>query len=63
MDIELQQQKNDEVEQGAVTQEPTSLNVLVQVAVQVRKEEPGTEGTLEFNEEICTTTPELSQDT
>ena len=31
------------------------------MAVQVREEEPGTEGTLEFNEEICTMTPELSR--
>ena len=57
IDIEPQQQNNDEIEQGAFTQEPTSLSVLVQVAVQVREEEPGTEGTLEFNEEICTSTP------
>ena len=61
--MELQQQNNDEVKQDVVTQEPASLNVLVQVAVQMREEEPGTEGTLEFNEEMCTMTPELSQDT
>ena len=60
--MELQHQKNDEVEQDADTQEPASLNVLVQVAVQMREEKPGTEGTLEFDEEICTMTPKLSQD-
>ena len=63
IEMELQQQNNDEVEQDAVTQELASSNVLVQVAIQMREEEPGTEGTLEFNEEICTMTPELSQDT
>ena len=50
IDIELQKKNNDEVEQGAVTQGPASLNVLFQVAIQVREEEPGTKGTLEFNE-------------
>ena len=60
--MEPQQQGNDGVEQGVVTQEPASLNVLVQVVVQVGGE-PGIEGTLEFNKEFCTTTPELSQNT
>ena len=62
IEVEPQQQGNDGVEQGAITQEPTSLNVLVQVAVQMREEEPGIENILEFNEEICTMTPELSHD-
>ena len=62
IDIELQQQNNDEVEQGAVTQEPTSLNVLVHVADQMGGE-PGIKGTLEFHKEFCTTTPKLSHDT
>ena len=35
--------------------------MLVQVAVQMGGE-PGIEGTLEFNKEFCTTTPELSHD-
>ena len=61
IEVEPQQQGNDGVEQGTVTQEPTSLNVLVQVAVQVGGE-LGIEGTLEFNKEFCTTTQELSQD-
>ena len=32
IEVEPQGKYNDEIEQGAVTQEPTSLNVLVQVA-------------------------------
>ena len=61
--MEPQQQNNDEVKQDADTQEPTSLNVLVQVAVQLREEELGIEDILELNEEICTMTPELFHDT
>ena len=61
--MEPQQQNNDEVKHDVDTQEPTSLNVLVQVASQMREEELGIEDILEFNENICTTTPELSQDT
>ena len=38
------------------------MNVLVQVADQMGGE-PGIEGTLEFNKEFCTMTPELSHDT
>ena len=56
IEVEPQQQGNDEIEQGAATQEPSSLNVLVQVADQ-KGGEPGIEGTLEFNKEVCTTTP------
>ena len=33
------------------------------MATQMRGGEPGIEGTLEFNEGFCTTTPYLSQDT
>ena len=61
--MEPQQQNDDEVEQDVDTQEPKSLNILVQVSTQIREEEPGIENILEFNEEICTMTPELSQDT
>ena len=61
--MEPQQQNDDEVEQDAVTQEPTSLNILVQVATQMGEEEPGIENIMEFNEEICTMTPEPSHDT
>ena len=60
--MEPQRQDNDEIEQGAVTQEPASLSVLVQMADQMG-EELGIEGTLEFNEEFCTTTPECPHDT
>ena len=55
IEVEPQQQGNDEIEQGAATQEPASLNVLVQVADQMGGE-PGIEGTLEFYKELCTTT-------
>ena len=62
IEMEPQQQNNDEVEQDVDTQEQASLNVLVQVAAQMREEEPGIEDILEFNEEICIMTPELSHD-
>ena len=62
IEVEPQQQGNDEVEQSAITQEPASLNVLVQVADQMGGE-PGIKGTLEFNKKNCTTTLELSHDT
>ena len=48
IELEPQQQRNDGIEQGAVTQEPTSMNVLVQVVDQMGGE-TGIEGTLEFN--------------
>ena len=62
IEVEPQQQGNDEVKQDVVTQEPASLNVLAHVAAQMRGGEPGIEGTLESNEEFCTTIPSLSQD-
>ena len=62
IEMEPQQQNNDEVEQDADTQEPTSLNILVQVATQMGEEEPRIENILEFNEEIYTMTPEPSHD-
>ena len=61
IEMETQQQNDDEVEHDAVTQEPISLNILVEVSTQMREEEePGIENILEFNEEVCTVTPELS---
>ena len=63
IEMEPQQQSNDEVKQDADTQEPSSLNVLVQVSIQMKEEEPRIEDILEFNEEICTMTLELSHDT
>ena len=48
IEVEPQQQGDDGVEQGAVTQEPASLDVLVQGADQMG-EELGIEGTLDFN--------------
>ena len=50
IEMEPQQQNSDEVEQDAETKELTSLNVLIQVVVQMRKEEPGIKEILEFNE-------------
>ena len=61
--MEPQQQNDDEVEQDTDTQEPASLNILVEVATQMGEEEPGIENILEFNEEVCTVTPEPSQET
>ena len=60
--MEPQQQNHDEVEHDVDTQEPASLNILVQVATQMGEEEPGIENILEFNEEICTMTLEPSHD-
>ena len=60
--MEPQRKDNDEIEQGAVTQEPASLSVLVQMAEQMGGE-LGIEGTLGFNKELCTMTPEFSHDT
>ena len=54
---------DDEVEQDIDTQEPTSLNILVEVATQMGEEEPRIKYILEFNEEVCSVTPELSRDT
>ena len=62
IEVEPQQQGNDGIEQGVVTQEPASLSVLVQMAEKMG-EEPGMEDTLELNEELCTITPECSHDT
>ena len=62
IEVEPQRKDNDEIEQGAVTQEPTSLSVLVQMAGQMG-EELGIEGTMEFNKEFSTTTLECSHDT
>ena len=57
--MEPQHQGNDGIEQGAITQELASLNVLLQVVDQMGGK-PGIEGTLEFNKEFCTMTLELS---
>ena len=56
IEVEPQKKDNDEIKQGAATQEPVSLNVLVQMVDQMG-EELGIEGTLEFNKELFTTTP------
>ena len=61
--MEPQQQNDDEVEQDADTQEPASLNILVQSSTQMGEEEPRIENILEFNEEMCTMNPEPSHDT
>ena len=56
-----QGQDTNELEQGAVTQEPATLNILVQLA-EHGGEESGMEDTLEPNEELCIVTPECSHD-
>ena len=61
--MEPQQQDDDEVEQGVDTQEPASLNILVEVATQIGVDEPEVENIPDFNEEVCTVTPEPSHDT
>ena len=61
VEAEPQGQGIDILEQGAATQEPANLNILVQSAEQVG-EEPGMEDTLELNEELCTVTPECFHD-
>ena len=60
--MEPQQQDDDEVEQGADTQEPTSLNILVEVATQIGVDEPEAENIPDFNEEVCDVTPKPSQE-
>ena len=62
IEAEPQGQDIDEPEQGTVTQEPANLGLLVQSAEE-GGEESGMEDTLEPNEELCTVTPECSQDT
>ena len=61
--MEPRQQNDDEVEHGADTQEPASLNILLEVATQMGVDEPEVENIPEFNEEVCVVTPEPSQDT
>ena len=56
IEAEPQGQDINELEQGAVTQEPTTLNILVQLAEKVG-EESGMEDTLEPNKELFTMTP------
>ena len=60
--IEPQQQNNDEDEQDADTQEPTSLNIPVEIATQIGTDELEDEVIPDFVEEVCTVTPEPSQD-
>ena len=62
VEVEPQGQDIDEFEQGAATQEPANLNILVQSAEKLG-EEHRMEDTLEPNEELCTVTPECSHDT
>ena len=49
--------------QGADTQEPTSSNILVEVATQIRADEPETKNILDLNEEVYVVTLEPSQGT
>ena len=61
--MEPQQEDDDEVEQGADTQELASLNILVEVTTQIGVDEPEAENIPNFNEEVYAVTPELFQDT
>ena len=61
--MEPQQQDDDEVEQGADTQEPTCLNILVEVSTQIGTNEPEAEIIPDFSEEVYAVTPESSQGT
>ena len=61
--MEPHHQDDVKFEQGADTQEPASLNILVEVATQIGVDELEVENILEFNEEVCAVIPEPSQDT
>ena len=63
IEMEPQQQDDDEVEQGADTQEPTSPNILVEVATQIGVDQSKAENIPDFNEEVYTVTPKISLDT
>ena len=59
-----QLQKREVVDKhGADTQEPSSPNILVEVATQIGAEELEVENIPDFNEEVYAVTPEPSQDT
>ena len=66
-DSEAPQEKPQQMEavykQGADTKEPTSPNILVEVATQIGADEPQTENIPDFNEEVYDVTPEQSQGT
>ena len=62
IEAEPQGQDTNELEQGAVTQEPATLNILVQLA-EHGGEESGMEDTLEPNEKPCMVILECSHDT
>ena len=49
--------------QGADAQEPTSWNILVEVATQIGADEPETENIPDFNEKVYVVTPEPSRGT
>ena len=57
------QQKEVGDEQDDDTQEPTSLNIPVEIATKIGTEEPEDEVIPDFVEEVCTMTPEPSQGT
>ena len=50
-------------EQDADTQEPTSLNIPIEISTQIGIDEPEAEVIPDFVEEFCTVTPEPSQGT
>ena len=54
------QQREVSDKQGVDTQEPTSLNILVEIATQIGTNELEDEVIPDFVEEVCTVTPEPS---
>ena len=58
----LHEEESSEKE-DVVTQEPTSLNILTEVATNFGTEEPRDEDIPDFGDEDCTMTPESSHDT
>ena len=62
IEMEPQQQNNDEVEQYAGTQEPTSLNIPVKIPTNPGTEESEDEFIHDFMDEDCTETLKSSHD-
>ena len=64
-DSEAPQEKPQQMEavdrQGADAQELASLNILVEVATQIKADEPKTENIPDLNEEVNVVTPEPSR--
>ena len=57
------QEKEVADEQDADTQEPASLNTSIEISTEIGIDEPEAKVIPDFVEEVCTVTPEPSQDT